>query len=340
MIPKMGPRATTTAAASSLAGAAVLLNLLLPLLLLLPQPASCAFSLDTVATDVWYYVHNHLADTTSAACLAAYAAPIACDDTLLKLVSSESPNFDPGPDDLARVCAAPCRAALEAYVAGVEAACKLEDGDAALVSANVKPRPRVPVAVVGQIFQYEYAWACSKDSSSWCYLSYPTSGVWARTDFSCDNECATQFFSNAHELPGADYLFSVYTLTERSDWWENQWDEGWEHVLECRDGDDDGGDGDDGGDEGDSSSSSSTSRDNNSSRTSTTSSDDGTPTAASTATTTTATTAATTAATTTTTEPSSTAADATASVASELPTSTSDSAAAGRLRSPFRGIWF
>lgn len=132
------------------------------LLLLLSQPATCAFSLDTVVTDVWYYVHNHLADTTSPACLAAYAAPIACDDALLKLVSSESPNFDPGADDLERVCAASCQAALDDYVEGVEAACTAA-GDAALVSANVKPKPRVPVAVVGEIFQYEYAWACSRN---------------------------------------------------------------------------------------------------------------------------------------------------------------------------------
>lgn len=38
-----------------------------------------------------------------------------------------------------------------------------QEGDAALVSDNVRPYPEVPVAVVGEVFQYEYAWACSKN---------------------------------------------------------------------------------------------------------------------------------------------------------------------------------
>lgn len=156
-------RRTAAAAAATTAAKPLIAPLLLLTLSLFAHPAAAAFSLDTVVQDVWYYVHNHLADTTSAACLAAYAAPIECDDVLRGLVGSSSPNFDPGPGDLAAVCVPSCKASLDAWVENVRAACDLEKGDAALVSANVKPRPRAPVEVVGEVFLYEYAFGCSKN---------------------------------------------------------------------------------------------------------------------------------------------------------------------------------
>ncbi|TRX95038.1 hypothetical protein FHL15_004123 [Xylaria flabelliformis] len=197
--------------------------------------AACSFSLDTVVTDWWYYVHNHLADTTSAACLAAYAAPIDCDKTLLGLVSSNSPNFNPGPDDLERTCVPSCADSLDAWVQNLKKVCN-QKGDGALVHGNSLPYPEVPVAVVGEVFQYEHAFACSKNISGWCYFNYPSSSEWARTDFTCTNECASQFFANAHDLPGSQYWFRVYELEDRSDWWKTQWTEGYEHLLECRNG--------------------------------------------------------------------------------------------------------
>ncbi|KAI8628990.1 hypothetical protein F5Y19DRAFT_476082 [Xylariaceae sp. FL1651] len=207
-----------------------LLTLVLAIFL---QPAACSFSLDTVVKDWWYYVHNHLADTTSQACLDAYSTTINCDMTLLGLVSSGSPNFDPGPADFERTCVKSCADSLEAWVQNVKQVC-VQEGDAALVYDNVRPYPRVPVAVVGEVFQYEYAFACSKNSSGWCELNYPSSPEWARTDFTCTNECAVQFFTNAHNLPGSNYWFGGYELGSRSDWWKTQWAEGWDHVLECR----------------------------------------------------------------------------------------------------------
>ncbi len=92
----------------------------------------------------------------------AYNAVIDCDETLLGLVSSASPNFNPGPDDLERTCVPSCKDSLDRYVQNVQNACTLP-GDAALVEANAnnEPRAQVPVAVVGQVFQYEYAFACS-----------------------------------------------------------------------------------------------------------------------------------------------------------------------------------
>lgn len=170
-------------------------------------------------------------------------------------------------------------------------------------------------------------------SSGWCYLNYPTSSEWARADFTCGNGCAEQFFANAHDLPGANYTFGVYELQDRSDWWKEQWAEGWDRVLECRE-------------EGSSSSSSSILSWSSATEdiTSTTGSETTVTTyTESTSTADTDTTASTTEGSTsslsdTTTSPSSTSASATASLASELPTNTQDSAA-GRLRSPFRGIW-
>ncbi|KAI1743262.1 hypothetical protein F4680DRAFT_409647 [Xylaria scruposa] len=199
------------------------------------RPATCSFSLDTVVTDWWYYVHNHLADTTSAACLAAYAAPIDCDKTLLGMVSSNSPNFNPGTDDLERMCVSSCSDSLDAWVQNVKKACN-QKGDGALVHGPSLPYPEVPVAVVGEVFQYEYSFACSKNISGWCYFNYPASPEWARADFTCTNECASQFFDNGYNLPGSQHWFRVYELEDRSDWWKNQWAEGYEHLLECRNG--------------------------------------------------------------------------------------------------------
>ncbi|KAI0467119.1 hypothetical protein F4859DRAFT_276742 [Xylaria cf. heliscus] len=194
--------------------------------------ASCSFSLDTVVTDYWYAVHNHLADTTSAACLAAYAAPIDCEQTLLGIVSSDSPNFNPGPDDLESMCVPTCSNSLAAWVDNVNKVCT-QEGDGALVYGNTRPYPQVPVAVVGEVFQYEYAFACSKNISGWCYFNYPASPEWAEVDFTCTNECASQFFADAHNLPGSQYWYRIYELEDRSDWWKNQWEMGWEHLLEC-----------------------------------------------------------------------------------------------------------
>ncbi|KAI0402862.1 hypothetical protein F4802DRAFT_336007 [Xylaria palmicola] len=213
---------------------------LLPLLAaaLLPPPASCSFSLDTVVKDWWYAVHNHLADTTSPECLAAYAAPIDCDVTLLGLVSSGSPNFNPGPDDLARVCVPSCADSLDAWVRNVQGVCD-RAGDGALLHGSGPPLPTVPVAVVGEVFQYEYAWSCSKDDGSrWCYFeyAYAKDPEYARSDFSCSNACAARFFETAHDSPGSRYWFRVYELETISSWWENQWAEGWTHLLACRDG--------------------------------------------------------------------------------------------------------
>ncbi|CAJ2499813.1 Uu.00g026660.m01.CDS01 [Anthostomella pinea] len=196
------------------------------------QPAASSFSLDTAVQDYWYYVHNHLADTTSQACLDAYSADIDCDITLLGLVSSGSPNFNPGPDDLERTCVPSCSDSLDTWVQNVKKACSA-DGDGALVSGNELPKPQVPVSVIGEVFQYEYAWACSKNSSGWCYFNYQTSSEWADVDFTCTNECATQFMTNGNNLPGSKYWFQVYELADRSDWWKTQWAEGYQHALEC-----------------------------------------------------------------------------------------------------------
>ncbi|KAI3324625.1 hypothetical protein HD806DRAFT_50781 [Xylariaceae sp. AK1471] len=201
--------------------------------LLLVQPAACAFSLDDVVTDWWYYVHNHLADTTSPACLAAYAAPIDCDVTLLGVVSSNSPNFNPEPADLERTCVPSCADSLDAWVQNVKQVCN-QEGDAALVHGAARPYQEVPVAVVGEVFQYEYAWMCSRNISGWCYFNYPASQEWARTDFTCTNECASQFFADAHNHPASNYYFGLYELEDESDWWKNQFAEGWDHLVKCR----------------------------------------------------------------------------------------------------------
>ena len=129
-----------------------------------PRLATSSFSLGTIVQNSWYYIDNHLAATTSQGCLDAYNANIDCDPTLLSLVSSASPNFNPEPADLERTCVSTCKDSLDAYVKNVQSACSLPN-DAALVESdeNNEPRAQVPVAVVGQIFQYQYAFSCSQN---------------------------------------------------------------------------------------------------------------------------------------------------------------------------------
>ena len=129
-----------------------------------PRLATSSFSLGTIVQNSWYYVDNHLAATTSQSCLDAYNANIDCDPTLLSLVSSASPNFNPEPADLERTCVSSCKDSLDAYVKNVQSACSLPN-DAALVEPdeNNEPRAQVPVAVIGQIFQYQYAFSCSQN---------------------------------------------------------------------------------------------------------------------------------------------------------------------------------
>lgn len=203
--------------------------------LLLASPAAASFSLDTTVKDYWYYVHNHLDAGTSEACLAAYNAPLDCDQTLLGMVSSGSPNFNPGPDDLKTMCTPTCKDSLDAYVKNVKKVCT-GPHDGAIVSENVSPKPVIPVHMVGEVFRYKYAWGCSTNSTGYCYFNYgyARDPAYAKSDFPCENKCATQFMETAHDYPGSNYSFRVYELEYQSDWWENVYKQGWDTVLQCR----------------------------------------------------------------------------------------------------------
>jgi hypothetical protein len=133
------------------------------LLTLLLSPLASPFSLNVSGPD-WDYVSSDLAPSTSPACRSAYSAPIACDDTLLGLVASMRPLFNPTPADLERTCTASCGAALDAYIEDVRRACGAE-GDAAQEDlGGSSPMNRVPVEVVGQLFQYTLARSCTRDA--------------------------------------------------------------------------------------------------------------------------------------------------------------------------------
>ncbi|RYO93401.1 hypothetical protein DL762_001100 [Monosporascus cannonballus] len=125
---------------------------------------------------------------------------------LFGMVSSNSPNFNPGPEDLERTCVQTCAVSLESWVENVRVVCT-QPGDGALISSSVRLRPQVPVATFGEVFQYH---------SGWCALNYPMSGEWARDDFTCCKGCAEQFFTLAHDLPGSQYQFPIYELADNS----------------------------------------------------------------------------------------------------------------------------
>ncbi len=123
--------------------------------------ASGAFSLGVGGPD-WDYTASDLAPTTSQACKDAYAnTPIDCDATLLGIVASARPAFDPGPADLERTCVPSCADSVDAYIATVSAACG-QPGDRAQVALNsTAVAPQAPVEAVGEVFQWKFRQACA-----------------------------------------------------------------------------------------------------------------------------------------------------------------------------------
>lgn len=122
--------------------------------------ATATFNLNTAGPS-WDYTTKDLANTTSQACKDAYSASINCDETLLKIVASMDPDFDPQPSDLQAMCTTTCSDALSQYIKKVNAACN-KDGDLAGIDNGNKYIYQVPVATVGEVFQYEYSQGCAK----------------------------------------------------------------------------------------------------------------------------------------------------------------------------------
>ena len=138
----------------------------LPILLAtIPTFTAAAFSLNVSGPD-WDYTSTALTNTTSQACRDAYSASIDCDATLLGLVASMRPSFAPTAADLDTTCTNTCKASLDAYIQNVTAVCS-KPGDQAQESLDGPccQHTTQPVQLVGQIFQYHFATACSKDRS-------------------------------------------------------------------------------------------------------------------------------------------------------------------------------
>jgi hypothetical protein len=123
--------------------------------------ATATFDLNTSGPS-WAYTTKDLADTTSQTCKDAYSASIDCDETLLKIVASMDPDFDPQSSDLQAMCTTTCSDSLSQYIKNVKAACN-KDGDLAGIASGNKYIYEAPVATVGQVFQYKYGQSCAKN---------------------------------------------------------------------------------------------------------------------------------------------------------------------------------
>lgn len=122
--------------------------------------ATASFSLNTSGPS-WDYTTKDLAKTTSQACKDAYSTSINCDETLVKIVASMDPDFDPQSSDLQAMCTTTCSDSLSQYIKDVTAACG-KDGDLAGVASGNKYIYQAPVATVGEVFQYKYGQSCAK----------------------------------------------------------------------------------------------------------------------------------------------------------------------------------
>ncbi|KAJ5238785.1 hypothetical protein N7468_003404 [Penicillium chermesinum] len=194
--------------------------------------AAASFSLN-VSGPSWDYTTKDLADSTSQACKDAYSAAIDCDETLVKLVASLDPDFNPNAADLETTCTTKCSDSLAQYVKNVKAACD-KDGDRAGLADGNDLDYSAAVATVGEVFQYYYGEACAKNGSNYCYLTYSESQDWAKTDFPCTDECAVKFYENAHDQPGSGYFFSYFVLASQSSWWDGTFAGGYKTVEKCK----------------------------------------------------------------------------------------------------------
>ncbi len=122
--------------------------------------AAASFSLNVSGPD-WDYTIKDLAPTTSQACKDAFSAPIACDATLLGIVASMRPAFNPGPADLARTCVPACADSIDAWIAAVGDACAAPGDRADVAVSSQTEQPGPPVATVGEVFRYTYREACA-----------------------------------------------------------------------------------------------------------------------------------------------------------------------------------
>ncbi|KAK3934212.1 hypothetical protein QBC46DRAFT_85601 [Diplogelasinospora grovesii] len=205
-----------------------------------------AFSLNVSGPD-WDYTTKDLAGTTSTSCKQAFSLDIACDETLLGIVASMRPAFDPTASDLDRTCVQTCNDSIAAYLSNVEGACSGEGDLADLAISSNTEIPAVPVSTVGEVFRFMYARACERNETGYCYLNYPQGSDWALPEGVCDDDCAKQWYADAHVYPGAGYRFLEYSLVNQSDWWMGNYEDGWEEIQKCEGQEEDGG-GDDGGD--------------------------------------------------------------------------------------------
>ncbi|MCJ1395290.1 hypothetical protein MMC18_008174 [Xylographa bjoerkii] len=200
----------------------------------LPIFTTATFSLNVSGPD-WNYTSAALTNTTSQACRDAYSASIDCDPTLVGLVASMRPSFAPTAADLDATCTSTCKASLDAYVQNVTAACS-KPGDQAQESLGGQccSYTTQPVQLVGQIFQYHFATACSKDSEGdYCYLSEPDDASPADV---CTDECVADFYQAAHDFTASGWEFNYYYLVAQSAWWINQFSEGWTALQTCQEG--------------------------------------------------------------------------------------------------------
>ena len=148
----------------------VLLQLLLVFSILNLKVVSATIYLND-SSIIWNYtIASGLSDTTSLDCQNAFAAPITCDDTLLALTEDFANKIHAAAPNLQRTCSADCKSSLQDYTRDLGMACN-QPGDSAVQTQGDSVKD-IPVYLVGQILEYNYAQACLKDVYGLlCFLS-------------------------------------------------------------------------------------------------------------------------------------------------------------------------
>ena len=118
-----------------------------------------------------YTADNGLYPNTSDDCLAAFAAPIDCDDTLLAISMDFANGIHAAAPNLGRLCERKCKDSLEDYTQQLGLSCT--EGDDQAIQTMADRVRYIHVFVIGQILEYNYAQACLKAA----YVHIPFSSL-------------------------------------------------------------------------------------------------------------------------------------------------------------------
>jgi hypothetical protein len=70
-------------------------------------------------------------------------------------------------------------------------------------------------------------------AGSYCYLTADATAYSTTPTFACNDTCNVEFYTISHNDPGSQWEFNYYYLVSQTDWWEQEFAEGWQSAKNC-----------------------------------------------------------------------------------------------------------